>query len=153
MTVFDKRKAIIRISKLVLGRLLILRNTRNKAVLERKGRRILAVDDTADNLLLLQVFLEAEGFEVEVADCGSAALNRFQLCNPDLVLLDVMMPGMNGLEVTQEIRSNDHTTPILLISAHDKVQVQPGLDAGANGYIQKPIDLSQLLSRIEALTA
>ncbi|MEP0917893.1 response regulator [Leptolyngbya sp. DQ-M1] len=122
-------------------------------MLERKGRRILAVDDTADNLLLLQVFLEAEGFEVEVANCGSAALNQFQLCNPDLVLLDVMMPGMNGLEVTQEIRSNDRTTPILLISAHDKVQVQPGLDAGANGYIQKPIDLSQLLSSIEALTA
>lgn len=122
-------------------------------MLERKGRRILAVDDTADNLLLLQIFLEAEGFEVEVADCGSAALKRFQLCNPDLILLDVMMPGMNGLELTQEIRSSNHTIPILLISAYDKSQVQPGLDAGANGYIQKPIDFTHLLSRIEALTA
>lgn len=122
-------------------------------MLERKGRRILAVDDTADNLLLLQVFLEAEGFEVEVANCGSAALSQFQHCNPDLVLLDVMMPGMNGLEVTQEIRSGNHTTPILLISAYDKSQVQPGLDAGANDYIQKPIDFTQLLSQIEALTA
>ncbi|BAU10661.1 response regulator receiver sensor signal transduction histidine kinase [Leptolyngbya sp. NIES-3755] len=122
-------------------------------MLERKGRKILAVDDTADNLLLLQVFLEAEGFEVEVADNGSTALDRLQQCLPDLVLLDVMMPGMNGLEVTQEIRSNNRTLPILLISAHDKMQVQPGLDAGANGYIQKPIDFTQLLSRIEALTA
>jgi len=121
-------------------------------VLERKGRRILAVDDTADNLLLLQIFLESEGFEVEVAENGSTALNRLQQSPPDLVLLDVMMPGMNGLEVTQEIRSNNHTLPILLISAHDKMQIQPGLDAGANGYIQKPIDFTQLLSRINALT-
>ncbi|MGG6263363.1 response regulator transcription factor [Leptolyngbya sp. AN03gr2] len=122
-------------------------------MLERKGRKILAVDDTADNLLLLQVFLEAEGFEVEVAESGITALDRLQQCLPDLVLLDVMMPGMNGLEVTQEIRSNNRTLPILLISAHDRMQVQPGLDAGANGYIQKPIDFTQLLTRIEALTA
>lgn len=122
-------------------------------MLGRKGRKILAVDDIEDNLLLLQVFLEAEGFEVEVADSGTTALNRLQCSLPDLVLLDVMMPGMNGLEVTQEIRSSNRTLPILLISAHDKMQVQPGLDAGANGYIQKPIDFTQLLSRIEALTA
>lgn len=122
-------------------------------MLERKGRKILAVDDTADNLLLLQIFLESEGFEVEVADSGTTALDRLQQSLPDLVLLDVMMPGMNGLEVTQEIRSNNRTLPILLISAHDKMQVQPGLDAGANGYIQKPIDFTQLLTRIEALTA
>lgn len=121
-------------------------------MLGRKGR-ILAVDDTADNLLLLQVFLESEGFEVEVADSGVSALDQLGHSLPDIVLLDVMMPGMNGLEVTQEIRSNNRTLPILLISAHDKLQVQPGLDAGANGYIQKPIDFTQLLSRIEALTA
>lgn len=122
-------------------------------MLERKGRKILAVDDTADNLLLLQIFLESEGFEVEVADSGSTALDRLEQSSPDLILLDVMMPGMNGLEVTQEIRSNNRTLPILLISAHDKMQIQPGLDAGANGYIQKPINFTQLLSRIEALTA
>ncbi len=122
-------------------------------MLKRKGCRILAVDDMVDNLLLLQIFLESEGFEVEVAESGSLALDRLRQSLPDLVLLDVMMPEMNGLEVTQEIRSNNHTLPILLISAHDKVQVQPGLDAGANGYIQKPIDFSQLLSRIDALTA
>jgi DNA-binding response OmpR family regulator len=113
----------------------------------------LAVDDTADNLLLLQVFLEAEGFEVEVRDNGSSALEYLECASPDLLLLDVMMPGMNGLEVTEKVRSKNSNLPILLISAHDKGQVQPGLDAGANGYIQKPIDFSQLLSRIEALTA
>lgn len=122
-------------------------------MLRRKGCRILAVDDTPDNLLLLQVFLESEGFEVEVADNGNSALNCLARSRPDLILLDVMMPGMNGLEVTQEIRSSNQTLPILLISAHDKAQIQSGLDAGANGYLQKPIDFSQLLSRIEALTA
>jgi two-component system, OmpR family, response regulator len=122
-------------------------------VLARKGRRILAVDDVADNLLLLQVFLEAEGFEVEVADSGISALEQLQQNSPDLILLDVMMPDMDGLEVTERIRSCNHKLPILLISAHDKVQVQPGLDAGANGYIAKPIDFSQLLEHIDALTA
>jgi two-component system OmpR family response regulator len=122
-------------------------------VLGRKVRRILAVDDAADNLLLLQVFLEAEGFEVEVADSGISALQQLQQTCPDLVLLDVMMPDMNGLEVTEKIRSRNCTLPILLVSAHDKTQVQPGLDAGANGYVQKPIDFSMLLERIDALTA
>ena len=121
-------------------------------MLERKGCRILAVDDTADNLMLLQVFLESEGFEVETADNGSSALDCLQRSRPDLILLDVMMPGMNGLEVTQKIRSTNYTLPILLVSAHDKTQVQPGLDAGANGYVQKPINFSQLLSQIDALT-
>lgn len=122
-------------------------------MLERKGRRILAVDDVADNLLLLQVFLEAEGFEVEVADSGISALNQLQQMRPDLILLDVMMPDMNGLEVTEKIRSCNHTLPILLISAHDKFQVQPGLDAGANGYIAKPINFPHLLESIDALIA
>lgn len=127
---------------------------RAQAVLGRKGRRILAVDDVADNLLLLQVFLEAEGFEVQVADNGISALEQLQQVRPDLILLDVMMPGMDGLEVTEKIRkSYHHTLPILLISAHDKIQVQPGLDAGANGYIAKPIDFSNLLAHIDALTA
>lgn len=122
-------------------------------MLRGKVRRILAVDDVLDNLLLLQVFLEAEGFEVEVAESGIAALQQLQQTCPDLVLLDVMMPGMNGLEVTERIRSRNCTLPILLVSAHDKTQVQPGLDAGANGYVQKPIDLLTLLERINALTA
>jgi two-component system, OmpR family, response regulator len=126
---------------------------RNQAVLRRKVRRILAVDDVLDNLLLLQVFLEAEGFEVEVADSGISALQHIQQARPDLVLLDVMMPGMDGLEVTEKIRSHNYTLPILLVSAHDKAQVQPGLDAGANGFVQKPIDFSTLLERIDALTA
>ncbi|MCU0548113.1 MAG: response regulator [Leptolyngbya sp. Prado105] len=121
-------------------------------MLGRKVHRILAVDDMLDNLLLLQVFLEAEGFEVEVANSGVSALEQLQQGCPDLVLLDVMMPGMNGLEVTERIRSRNDTLPILLISAHDVTEIQSGLDAGANGYVQKPIDFLKLLEHIEAFT-
>jgi two-component system, OmpR family, response regulator len=123
-------------------------------VAESKGYRILAVDDTPDNLFLLQTFLEAEGFEVETADSGKSALAKLNQVQPDLVLLDVMMPDMNGFEVTQEIRARNRTQtlPILLISAHDEHRLQKGLAIGANDYIQKPINFDQLLSRIAALT-
>ncbi|QYO68712.1 response regulator [Leptolyngbya sp. 7M] len=66
--------------------------------------RILVVDDIADNLLLLQAILESEGYQVELADSGPAALDRIKTAPPDLVLLDVMMPDMNGFEVTQRVR-------------------------------------------------
>lgn len=119
-----------------------------------RGNRILAVDDMSDNLFLLQTFLEAEGFEVETATSGSVALDKLKQSLPDLVLLDVMMPDMNGFEVTEKIRANDRTQtlPILLISAHDELRMQQGLAVGANDYIQKPIDFDRLLSRITALT-
>jgi CheY-like chemotaxis protein len=119
-----------------------------------KGHRILAVDDTSDNLFLLQTFLESEGFEVETASSGSIALDKLKQSLPDLILLDVMMPDMNGFEVTEKIRSNGRTQrlPILLISAHDELRMQQGLAVGANDYIQKPIDFERLLSRITDLT-
>ena len=119
-----------------------------------KGYRILAVDDMPDNLFLLQAFLEAEGFEVEIASSGQSALAKLAQSLPDLVLLDVMMPDMNGFEVTEEIRSCDRTQelPILLISAHDEARLEKGCEIGANGYLRKPIDFDQLLSRISALT-
>jgi CheY-like chemotaxis protein len=119
-----------------------------------KGHRILAVDDTSDNLFLLQTFLESEGFEVETASSGSISLDKLKQSLPDLILLDVMMPDMNGFEVTEKIRSNGRTQrlPILLISAHDELRMQQGLAVGANDYIQKPIDFERLLSRITDLT-
>lgn len=122
---------------------------------ESKAYRILAVDDMPDNLFLLQTFLEAEGFEVEIADSGKSALAKLSQVQPDLILLDVMMPDMNGFEVTQEIRASDRTQtlPILLISAYDEQRLQNGLAVGANDYIRKPIDFNQLLSRISDLTA
>ena len=81
---------------------------------------ILVVDDLSDNSFLLQTVLENEGYQVEVANSGQAALDRIAEHPPELVLLDVMMPEMNGFEVTRQIRKNTHLPfiPILLVTGY-----------------------------------
>lgn len=113
-------------------------------------RRILVVDDVADNLFLLQTILELEGYEIETASDGYLALAKLEDSQPDLVLLDVMMPGINGYEVTAQIRQNDKLSkiPILLVTAHEEATVQEKLYTGANGFIRKPINFDNLLERI-----
>ncbi|MBD1909360.1 response regulator [Leptolyngbya sp. PL-A3] len=118
----------------------------------QKRFRILVVDDLPDNILLLQTLLEAEGYDVETAESGSLALAKVEANPPDLVLLDIMMPGMNGYEVTQQIRQNSALPffPILLISAHERDDAVRGLDLGANDFIRKPINFDELLARVRA---
>jgi CheY-like chemotaxis protein len=115
--------------------------------------RILVVDDIPDNYFLLQTVLEAEGYHVEVADSGYAALESITSHPPDLVLLDVMMPVMNGFEVTQRIRQNSALPfiPILLVTAYSEPTPADGFDVGADGFIRKPIDFDELLDRIQAI--
>lgn len=114
--------------------------------------RILVVDDLADNLFLLQTVLETEGYEVDTADSGSSALAKIGAVPPDLLLLDIMMPDMNGFEVTRWIRQNDRLPfiPILLVTAHEEATAAQGLDVGANDFIRKPIDADELLARVRA---
>jgi CheY-like chemotaxis protein len=114
--------------------------------------RILVVDDLSDNLLLLQTVLEAEGYEVDTANSGSLALAKVEATPPDLILLDVMMPGMNGYEVTRQIRQNHNIPfiPILLVTAYEDINAIQGLALGANDFIRKPIEFDILLARIEA---
>lgn len=121
-------------------------------MLPDQSHRILVVDDLEDNLFLLQTVLEAEGYEVDTALNGSLALAKISASPPDLVLLDVMMPGMNGLDVTQRIRSNENLPffPILLVTAHEEVNARQGLDIGSDDFIRKPIDLDELLARVKA---
>lgn len=115
--------------------------------------RILVVDDITDNSFLLQTVLQGEGFQVEVADNGQAALTQIEVNPPDLVLLDVMMPEMNGFEVTRRIRQNDSLPfiPILLITGYSDFTPAQGFDLGADGFIRKPIDVDQLLQQIRAI--
>jgi CheY-like chemotaxis protein len=121
-------------------------------VLSPTKNRILAVDDVADNLFLLQAVLEAEGYQVDTASDGDMALAKVQTSLPDLILLDVMMPRMNGYEVTQHIRQSDDLPfiPIILLTAHGEASIARGLKAGANDFIYKPIDFDELLERVAA---
>lgn len=115
--------------------------------------RILVVDDLPDNYILLQALLESEGYQVEVADNGYAALESVATRPPDLVLLDVMMPEMNGFEVTRRIRQNSALPfiPILLVTGYSEPTPADGFDVGADGFIRKPIDFDILLDRIRAI--
>lgn len=115
--------------------------------------RILVVDDIPDNSFLLQTILEDEGFQVEVADSGQVALKKVITSPPDLILLDVMMPGMNGFEVTRLIRQNLALPyiPILLITGYTEPTSADAFDVGVDGFIQKPIDFDILLDRIHEI--
>lgn len=120
---------------------------------DTKVTRILVVDDIADNCLLLQTILELEGYQVEVADNGYAALEMIEANPPALVLLDVMMPKMNGFEVTQRLRQSSHLPfiPILLITGYDQLEYSKTLYMGANGLLYKPIDCKQLLEQVRLI--
>ena len=115
--------------------------------------RILVVDDSPDNVFLIQTILEEEGYDILTAENGLSALAQIEESPPKLVLLDVMMPGMDGFEVTQRIRQNSKLPfiPILLITAYDQPSVAQGLDMGADDFIRKPVEVDELLARVRSL--
>lgn len=114
---------------------------------------ILVVDDSPDNVFLIQTILEEEGYKISTAEDGPSALVLIEQSPPHLVLLDVMMPGMDGFEVTQRIRRNEQLPfiPILLITAYDQPSVAQGLDMGADDFIRKPVEVDELLARVRSL--
>ncbi len=113
--------------------------------------RILVVDDSADNLFLLQAILESSGYEVDLAENGSSALSKIFASPPDLVLLDMMMPQMNGFEVTQRLRQHNQLSslPVILITAYGEELAQEVLKVGANDWMVKPVDFDELLQKVE----
>lgn len=117
------------------------------------SKRILAVDDNPDNLFLVQLALEQEGHDVHLIDNGPEALSYIEKSPPSLILLDVMMPGMNGYEVARRIRKTPHLPfiPILMITAHEQSSVVQGLDAGADEFIRKPVQIDELQARVRSL--
>jgi two-component system sensor histidine kinase/response regulator len=120
---------------------------------EQRNQKILLVDDSADSLHLLQVTLKLKGYNVIIADSGAEALVKIAESPPDLVLLDVVMPDMDGYEVTRQIKHNSNLPfiPILLVTGSEKSSVVKGLDAGADEFICKPVDKKELLARVRAL--
>jgi len=121
--------------------------------MEPKQYRILVVDDLPDNVLLLRSLLEEEGYVVDVAEDGDAALLLLEASVPDLILLDVMMPGRNGYELTRDIRRELSLSevPIVLITASTESCRIKGLASCATEFVRKPIDLDELLTTIQRL--
>jgi len=116
--------------------------------------KILVVDDTPHNVKLLADLLTVKGYAVVTAASGREALELVDKERPDLVLLDVVMPGMSGYEVCRKIRDNPATTilPVVMVTALDPAQERiKGLDAGADDFLTKPINQAELLARVRSL--
>ena len=114
---------------------------------------ILAVDDTPENLEILQVRLEANGYEVATAADGEEGLERARALEPDLILLDIMMPKLDGIAVVRLLKGEPRlkTIPVILVTAKaDTRDVVQGLDAGADDYLTKPFEHAALLARVRS---
>ena len=112
---------------------------------------VLIVEDDRNIAELLQMYLEKEGYGVLVANDGGEGLNMFHSEKPDLVLLDVMMPVMDGYEVCRAIRAESKTPVIMLTAKGETDDKVDGLKAGADDYITKPFQMREVLARIEAV--
>ncbi|NPE31308.1 response regulator [Methanococcoides sp. SA1] len=117
------------------------------------NKKILVVDDAADTIFLLKYILEPEGFEVFGAGGGAECLKMLGSVNPDVVLLDIMMPDMDGWETFHKIRADDLDVPICIISARsqnfDRLLALNVLNA--NDYVNKPFDAEDLIGRVKAI--
>ena len=113
--------------------------------------KILVVDDDPDIVRLLKYFLEAKGRQVQTASTGAEALELFKREPPDLVILDVMLPGMDGWAVLQKIRESSQVPVLMLTGKDTPTDKAKGLLSGADDYIAKPFDLAELEARIVAV--
>ena len=114
---------------------------------------ILVVDDDARLRALLSRYLAGEGFRVTTAETASDARDKLRFINPDMMVLDVMMPGENGLALTESLRrAQGHEVPVLLLTARSAPEDRiAGFEAGADDYLGKPFDRCELVLRIRAM--
>jgi len=119
----------------------------------KDGGRILVVDDVPQNVRLLEAVLEPRGYEVVTASDGLAALELVGSSRPDLVLLDVLMPGMDGYAVCRRIRAREETAvlPVVMVTSSTGQEKRQAIEAGADDFVQKPFDQHELLTRVRSL--
>lgn len=114
-------------------------------------KKILIVDDDANIAELISLYLTKECFQCEIAGDGETALTKHESFHPDLILLDIMLPGIDGYDVCREIRKQ-YTTPIIMLSAKGKVFDKVlGLELGADDYMIKPFDSKEMVARVKAV--
>ena len=118
-----------------------------------QAARILYVENKADNLFLVQTILEGEGYRVEVENSSSLALPKIESSPPDLIMMEILMSGIDGYELTRRIRQNKQLPfiPILLITRHDQRSAVKGLNMGADDFIRIPIEVDEFLARVRSL--
>ncbi|WP_277063665.1 MtrAB system response regulator MtrA [Schaalia cardiffensis] len=112
--------------------------------------RILVVDDDLALAEMIGIVLGSEGFDVATCSDGAQALDVFQQENPDLILLDVMLPGMDGIEICTRIRKESDVPIVMLTARTDTADVVAGLEAGADDYVPKPFKPKELVARVRA---
>src|ERR1700688_4248680 len=114
-------------------------------------KKLLIVDDETDIATSIQYVLTQEGFSTLLAHDGLKAIELAEKEKPDLIILDLMMPGLDGLEVCRRLRATDRRTPILMLTARtSEIDTVVGLELGANDYIAKPVRLRELVARVKA---
>jgi two-component system response regulator MtrA len=112
--------------------------------------RVLVVDDDSALAEMLGIVLRSEGFDPAFVADGSAALNAFRQAKPDVVLLDLMLPGLSGIDVCRQIRAESGTPIIMLTAKSDTVDIVIGLESGADDYVVKPFKPKELVARMRA---
>ncbi len=118
----------------------------------KNKKKILVVDDSATNNILLQSILEEEGYFVNVAFDGKEAFQFLKTRKPDLILLDIMMPEIDGLSILREIKKKNTEIPVIMVTAKDDLQSQDeAKSAGALDYIQKPINVDLVIDKVKQL--
>ncbi len=115
------------------------------------SQKILIVEDEPSLIFTLRDTLENEGYTVQISENGNLALEKLKDFMPDIMILDVMLPGMNGFDVCKKIRDQKLTFPIIILTARDQeIDKVTGLNIGADDYITKPFGVKELLARIQA---